>query len=134
MNAKNFLTVAMVVYLLYGLWYFFAPASAIDVYGMTSESSSLSNAFLQYIGASLIGGGVMCAMARNAGESAGLTAVLAYIAVSSLVFLYLNVTGMDGSAGLIDWIDMAVNALLGLGAIYLIMQGRKSTRAVAGAA
>jgi uncharacterized protein YjeT (DUF2065 family) len=134
MNAKNFLTVAMIVHLLYGLWYFLAPAGAHQVYGLAADSSPLSLALLQYLGAALLATGIMCGLARNAGPSPGRTAVLAFVAVSSLGWLYLNVRSLGETVPAISWIDIAGHVLLGVGALYFVVQDRKSTAAVAGLA
>jgi hypothetical protein len=134
MNAKNFLTAALVVNLVYGLWYFIDPAGTHGVYGMAADATPLSIALVQYLGAACISIAVMCGFARNAGPSAARTGVMALIAASGLLWLYLNIRGMGATPTTMAWVDMAVNALLGLGALYFIVQDRKSSAAVAGIA
>lgn len=134
MNVRNFLTLAMVAFVVYGVWYFLAPAGAHAFYGLAADASPLSISLLQYLGAACIATGVMAGIARNAGTSPARTAVLAFIAVSSLLYLYLNIRTLGASPSLIQWIDLVLNALFGFGALYFIMQDRKSMSVAPGVA
>lgn len=134
MNVKNFLTLAMVLNLVYGVWYFIHPTGAHAFYGVGPEASAVSLVLVEYLGAACIATGVMCGVARNAGRSPARTAVLAFVAVASLLWLYLDIRTLGPSPGAMHWFDIAINGLLGLGALYFIMQDRKSTAAVAGIA
>jgi len=73
MNAKGFLTLAGVINLFYGLWYFLGPQNAADAYGYGLVTTDLSTLILQFLGISFIAAGVMCVVARGAEKSAGRT-------------------------------------------------------------
>lgn len=127
MNVKNFLTLAALVNLVYGLAFWLAPQGSADLYGYGAVTTPLSILVLQFLGMSLVAAGVMCWMARGAEQSAGRTAVLWFIAVADLLFLYMNVrTMMGGEEGSMNYVDLAVNAIFGFGALYFIMQDGKT--------
>jgi hypothetical protein len=124
MNVKTFLTLAAVANLFYGIWYFFSPQGAANVYGFGTITTPLSNLLLQFMGTLFLAEGVMCAIARNADRSLARNAVLAFVAVSSLLCTYLDIGTVMGEPGTMDYIDMTVNALFGSGAVYFMWQDR----------
>ena len=130
MNVKNFLTLAAVVNLIYGLWYFLAPQGTANVYGFGAITTELSNLMLQFMGTLFIAEGVMCGVARKADRSLGRTAVLAFIAVSALLCFYLDIKTLTGEPGTMDYVDTVINGLFGFGALYFIMQDRKTSLTV----
>ncbi|MHC4854736.1 MAG: hypothetical protein ACYTF5_22285 [Planctomycetota bacterium] len=130
MNVKNFLTLAAVVSLVYGLPYFLSPQGSANVYGYGEVTTPLSNLVLQFFAISMIATGVMCFIARNAERSVGRSAVLWYIAVSQLLFLYMDIrTMLAGDEGGMNYVDLVVNVVLGFGALYFISQDRKARAA-----
>jgi hypothetical protein len=129
MNVKIFFTLAMVVNLFYGLWYFLAPQGAANVYGFGAITTPLSNVMLQFMGTLFIAEGVMCGVARKADKSPGRTAVLAFVAVSGLLCFYLDIRTVMGDPGTMDYVDMVINGLFGFGALYFIVQDRKTSLA-----
>lgn len=127
MNVKNLLTLGVVVSLFYGLWFFLAPQSAANLYGYGTVTTPLSTLILQFFAITQIAAGVMCLVARNADKSPGRTAVLAFIAVSQLLFLYMDIrTMLAGEEGSMNYVDLAVNVVFGFGALYFIAQDRKT--------
>jgi uncharacterized protein YjeT (DUF2065 family) len=127
MNVKNFLTLAGVVSLLYGLWFFLGPQQAANVYGYGAITTDLSNLVLRFFGITLIAAGVMCFVARSAERSPGRTGVLSFLAVSQLLFLYMDIRTMfAGDEGAMNYLDLVVNVVIGFGAVYFIMQDRKA--------
>lgn len=127
MNVKNFLTLAGLLSLVYGLWYFLAPQNAADVYGYGAVTTELSTLLVQFFGITFFAAGVMCLVARDAQKSPGRTGVLSFLMVSQLLFLYLNVrTMMAGGEGNMNYVDLAVNAVIGLGALYFIVRDREA--------
>ena len=126
MNVKNFLVLAAVVSLGYGLSFFLVPQAAADVYGYGAVTTPLSNLILQFFGITLIAAAAMSFVARNAEKSPGLTAVLAFLAVSQLLFLYMDIrTMVAGDEGMMNYLDLAVNVVLGFGALYFLTRGSK---------
>jgi hypothetical protein len=82
---------------------------------------------LKLLGVAILAGGVLALAARGASKSIGRTAVLYYRAVSQLLYLLLNIMGLSsGGTGTMTYIDMVVQVILGLGAIYFILQDRKA--------
>lgn len=127
MNVKNFLTVAAAISLLYGLPYFLAPQGSANVYGYGAIATPLTLLLVQFLGITLIAAGIMCATARAAERSPGRTAVLTYLAVSQLLFLYMDIrTMIAGDEGAMNYLDLAANVVLGFGAVYFIIQDRKA--------
>ncbi len=127
MNVKNFLTLAVVVNLFYGLWFFLAPQGAANVYGYGAVTTPLSNLILQFLGITFIAAAVMCLVARKADKSSGRTAVLSFLAASEMLFLYMDIrTMLAGDEGSMNYLDLAVNVVLGFGALYFIVQDRKT--------
>ncbi len=126
MKVKTFLTLSMIASLAYGLWYFLAPQATSDFYGFGSFTTPLSNSMLQFMGTLFIAEGVMCGVARNAEKSLGRKAVLSFVMVASLLCFYLDVKILMDEPGMMDYFDSLVNALLGFGALYYILQERKS--------
>lgn len=129
MNVKIFFTLAMVVNLFYGLWYFLAPQGAANVYGFGAITTPLSNLMLQFMGTLFFAQGVMCGVARKADKSTGRTAVLAFVAVSGLLCFYLDIGTVMGGPGTMDYVDLVINGLFGFGALYFIVQDRKTSLA-----
>jgi hypothetical protein len=127
MNVKNLFTLGVLVNLFYGLWFFLAPQGAADVYGYGAVATPLSNMILQFLGITFIATAAMCLAARTAEKSPGRTAVLSFIAVCQLLFLYMDIrTLMAGEEGSMNYLDLAVNVVFGFGALYFIMQDRKT--------
>ena len=127
MNVKNFLTLAGAIGILYGAWFFFAPDHAAETYGYAAVATDLSELLLKFLGITIFAAGLMAILARGASKSIGRTAILVYVAVSQLIYLIMNIMSvMAGAEGTMGIIDLVVNVVLGLGAVYFIMQDRKS--------
>jgi len=129
MNVKTFFTLAMGANLFYGLWYFLAPQGAASVYGFGADTTPLSNLMLQFMGILFFAEGVMCGVARNAEKSLGRTAVLTFVSVSSLLCFMMDIKTLMGDPGTMDYVDTVVNGLFGFGALYFIVQDRKTSPA-----
>jgi hypothetical protein len=127
MTVRNFLTVAVVINLGYGLAFFLAPQGSAEVYGYGAMTTPLTNLLVQFFGITFIATAVMCLVARSADKSTGRTAVLYFIAVSQLLFLYMDIrTMIAGDEGAMNYFDLAVNIVFGFGALYFILQDRKT--------
>lgn len=127
MTVKNFLLLASVISLVYGVPYFLAPQASAEIYGYAALATPLSNLVVQFFGITFIAAGIMCFVARSAERSTGRTAVLSFLAVSQLLFFYMDIrTMLAGDEGVMNYIDLAVNVVLGFGAVYFIQQDRKA--------
>ena len=127
MNVKNYLTLAGIIGLIYGLWFFLIPDQAAECYGMAEAQTDMSRVLLKFLGATVLAGGVLALAGRGASKSIGRTAILYYMAVSQLLYLFLNIMGLSaGASGTMNYIDLIVNVILGFGAVYFILQDRKS--------
>ena len=129
MNTKNFLSLAAVANLLYGLWYFLTPQGAANVYGFGAATTPLSNLMLQFMGILFFAEGVMCTVARKAEKSIGRTAVLTFVSVSSLLCFLMDIKTLMGDPGTMDYVDTVINGLFGFGALYFIVQDRRTALA-----
>lgn len=94
MTVRNFLTVAVVINLVYGLAFFLAPQGSAEVYGYGAMTTPLTNLLVQFFGITFIAAAMMCLVARSADKSTGRTAVVYFIAVSELLFLYMDIRTM----------------------------------------
>ncbi len=128
MDIKNFFTLAMVINLIYGFWYFLAPQHAANFYGFGAFTTSLSNTMLQFMGTLFFAEGVMCGVARKSDKSIARTAILSFISVSALLCFYLDIKTLLGEPGTMDYVDTVINGLFGSGALYFILQDRKLTK------
>ncbi|MBP6506199.1 MAG: hypothetical protein KA257_01430 [Opitutaceae bacterium] len=126
MKTRPFLTIAMIANLIYGCWYFLAPQGAANAYGFGAATTELSNLIFQFLGIMFIAEGVMCAVARQAENSLGRIAVLAFISISSLLCFYMDIKTLLGEPGTLDYIDTVVNALFGFGALTILIRDRKT--------
>lgn len=126
MNVRVFLTLAALINLFYGFWYFLAPDHVAQIYGFAATSTELSQWMLRFLGVFSLAVGVMCAVGRNAEKSSGRTAILACLAVAGLLCFYLDVKTLLGTPGTMDWIDTVINGLLGFGAAFYIIRDRKT--------
>ena len=126
MNVRVFLTLAALINLFYGFWYFLAPDHVAKIYGFAAAATELSQWMLRFLGVFCLAVGVMCAVGRNAEKSSGRTAILACQAVAGLLCFYLDIKTLLGTPGTMDWIDTVINGLLGFGAAFYIIRDRKS--------
>ena len=129
MTVRIFLILAAVANLIYGFWYFLAPQGAANVYGFGAVTTPLSNVLLQFLGIFSIAEGAMCGVAFNSVKSTGRTAVLVFVAVAGLLCFSMDVWTVMGEPGTMDWVDMVVNGLFGFGALFYILQDRKTSAA-----
>ena len=127
MNVKNLLTLSGVIFALYGVWFFLAPDHAASVYGYSDAVTDLSTLLLKFLGVFLFAAGVMSFAARTAQKSIGRTAVLLFLAVSNILALIMNVMSVvAGAEGTMGIVDLVVNIVVGLGAVYFIIQDRNA--------
>ena len=125
MNVKNFFTLASVMNLFYGVWYFFFPENVAKIYGFGELATPLSNVFLQFLGIYCIAAAVLFWICRRAEVSLGRTAALAFLAVSGLLCFYMDIKTLMGAPGTMDYVDTVLNGLFGFAALYFILQDRK---------
>jgi hypothetical protein len=124
-HAKTFLTAAAVIYLIYGCWYFFFPQAVADIYGFSAIANPVSAAFTQFLGIFCLAAATLFGISRNAEAASGRSGALAFLAILGLLSVYMGVKTLLGEPGTMDYVDTALNALLGFAALYFFMQERK---------
>jgi NO-binding membrane sensor protein with MHYT domain len=118
MNTKNYLTVAGVVGVIYGLAFFFFPEQAQSFYGIDDQSNELAVRMQRFFGGSIIAMGFLGLMARNASESIGRKAVLGGLSVFFILNLVQIGMWLAQDAPTFSYVDAVVTLVLGAGAIY----------------
>lgn len=95
------------------------------MYGFGELTTPLSNTIYQFLGIMFIADGVMCGVAVRAEASIGRSAVLVFVAVSSLLCSYMDVLTVMGQPGTMDYIDLVVNLLFGVGAVWFVYKDKE---------
>lgn len=124
MNIKRFFTLASAMNLFYGVWFFFFPENVAIIYGFGELATPLSNVFMQFLGIYSVAAAVLFWICRRAEVSPGRTAALAFLAVSALLCLYMDIKTLMGAPGVMDYVDTLLNGVFGFAALYFILQDR----------
>lgn len=124
MKARAFLTIAAGVYLIYGCWYFFFPQAVASIYGFGAIANPVTNAFTQFLGIFCLASAVLSAISSRAEAASGRAGALAFLAILGLLSAYLDVRALLNSPGTMDYVDTALNALIGFSALYFFIQDR----------
>jgi len=120
MTYKNFLTLASVLGLAFGLGFVLFPAPLTNMYNVTLDASGL---FIgQLFGASLLGLGLLNWFARDfSDKSAQQGITLANLVSDAIAFIFSVIAQTGGVPGVnaLGWSTVAIYLILALGFAYL---------------
>jgi NO-binding membrane sensor protein with MHYT domain len=118
MNTKNYLTLAGIVGVVYGLAFFLFPEQSQSFYGLSDQSNELAIRMQRFFGGSIIAMGFLGLMARNASASVGRKAVLGGLSVFFILNLVQIGMWLAKDAPTFSFVDAVVTLVLGIGAVY----------------
>jgi len=120
MNRNAFLVFVAVVSIIYGIGNLLMPAWVNEMHGLTSSPGT--SLVSRYLGASLLGLGVMGWFNRDAADSDALSGFMRGGLVVAVAGLIVSVHAMmAGLMNTMGWVPVIVQALLTLGFIYFAL-------------
>ena len=122
MTSKNYLLIAAVVAVLYGLAFVLMPGPFTALYGAPPEPHTIIAA--QYFGSALIGLGVVYWFAKDFADQSAARGVLMAVAATTAIGGIISIWGViSGAFNALGWTSVVVYALLLLGALYCLLMG-----------
>jgi hypothetical protein len=119
MNLKKILTVNAVVAFLYAILALLTPATLLSLYAMDLNPGL--QLMIRYLGACLLGYGVLSWLARKTTEAVARRAIilgfLTFDVAGVIVSAFGTLSGVMGSFG---WSVVGIMSVLGLGFVYLL--------------
>ena len=116
MRLSNFLVVKAVISLAFGIAFALVPAAVMSLYGVTLD---LGGAFMaRFLGACLIGIGLICWLDRNADPQALQGITLALCIGDTVGFIVALLGQLSGLANALGWVNVVIWLLLALGLGY----------------
>jgi hypothetical protein len=116
MKLSNFLVVKAVISLVFGIVFALVPAAAMSLYGITLDPAGTM--MTRFLGACLIGIGLICWLDRNADHKALQGITLALCIGDTVGFLVALVSQLSGLANALGWVNVVIWLLLALGLGY----------------
>jgi len=121
MNAKQYLTIAAILAVIYGIGFLAIPGNLLIFYG-TPDPDPHTVLTAQYFGVALLSLGLIVWFVRNCPDSATIRGVLIANVIGDVVGFVLTLWGI--SQGLLNaagWSTVAIYGLLAIGALYLLL-------------
>jgi hypothetical protein len=116
MKLSNFLVVKAVISLAFGIAFALVPAAMMSLYGVTLD---LGGAFMaRFLGACLIGIGLICWLDRNADPKVLQGITLALCIGDTVGFIVALLGQLSGLANALGWVIVVIWFLLALGLGY----------------
>jgi hypothetical protein len=116
MKLSNFLVVKAVISLAFGIAFALVPAAVMSLYGVTLD---LGGAFMaRFLGACLIGIGLICWIDRNADPQVLQGITLALCIGDTVGFIVALLGQLSGLANALGWVNVVIWLLLALGLGY----------------
>ena len=116
MKLSNFLVVKAVISLAFGIAFALVPAAVMSLYGITLD---LGGAFMaRFLGACLIGIGLICWLDRNADPQVLQGITLALCIGDTVGFIVALLGQLSGLANALGWVNVVIWLLLALGLGY----------------
>jgi hypothetical protein len=116
MKVNNFLVVKAIISLAVGIVFALIPAAAMSSFGVTLDPSGTLMA--RFLGALLIGIGLICWLERNAESQALQGITLALCVADTIGFIFALLGQLSGLTNALGWVNVAVWLLLALGLGY----------------
>jgi len=118
MNAKQYLIIAGILAILYGVGFLLVPANLLVLYGAPVNPDARLVLTTQYFGAALLGLGLVLWFV----EAATLRGVLIGSVIADVVGFLITGWGMiQGLLNATAWSSLVIYGLLALGALYLLV-------------
>ena len=117
MKFSLFMTIAAVVGLVFGLGFLILPDQLMSAYGV--DLGEAGSWVARYLGSAFIGIGVLTLLARNAGKSEALDAILTgsfVLAITGLIVAFLD--GINGVSNSLTWFTVVIYVYLTVGFGY----------------
>ena len=116
MKVSTFLTVKAVISLLFGIAFALLPAAVMSLYGVTLD---LNGAFMaRYLGAGLIGIGLVCWFGKNVANDGRRGITLALFIGDTIGFVVALMMQLSGTVNALGWVNVLIWLLLALGNGY----------------
>ena len=116
MKLSNFLVVKAVISLAFGIAFALVPAAVMSLYGVTLD---LGGAFMaRFLGACLVGIGLICWLDRNADPQVLQGITLALCIGDTVGFIVALLGQLSGLANALGWVNVVIWLLLALGLGY----------------
>ena len=121
MNAKQYLTVAAILAIIYGIGFLVIPANLLVLYGTPAPDARIVLT-AQYFGVALLGLGLTVWFVRNCPDAGTIRGVLIGNAIGDVVGFVITGWGMmQGLLNATAWSSLIIYGALALGAIYLLL-------------
>lgn len=116
MKLSSFLVVKAVISLAFGIVFALMPAAAVSLYGTTLGPAGIL--MTRFLGACLIGIGLICWLDRNADPKALEGVTLALCIGDTVGFIVALLGQLSGSMNTLGWVNVVIWLLLALGLGY----------------
>ena len=116
MKLGNFLVVKAVISLAFGIAFALVPAAVMSLYGVTLDLGGALMA--RFLGACLIGIGLICWLDRNAAPQVLQGITLALCIGDTVGFIVALLGQLSGLANALGWVNVVIWLLLALGLGY----------------
>ena len=116
MKLGNFLLVKAVISLAFGIAFALVPAAVMSLYGVTLNSGGAFMA--RFLGACLIGIGLICWLDRNADPQVLQGITLALCIGDTVGFIVALLGQLSGLTNALGWVNVVIWLLLALGLGY----------------
>jgi hypothetical protein len=116
MKLSNFLVVKAVISLAFGIVFALMPAAAMSLYGVTLDPAGILMA--RFLGACLIGIGLICWLDRDADPQALQGITLALCIGDTVGFIVALLGQLSGLTNALGWVNVVIWLLLALGLGY----------------
>jgi hypothetical protein len=121
MNAKQYLTIAAVLAVIYGIGFLVIPGRLLILYG-TPDPDPHIVLTAQYFGVALLSLGLIVWFVRNCADNATIRGVLIASVIGDVVGFLLTLWGItQGTLNASGWSTVVIYGLLAIGALYLLL-------------